>query len=136
MVTKNLLLDLANFYIIYASDVVTADGVDIFRDNMPDDPNNCVGLFEFEGVPSDVSDVTNRSVQVMVRNTDYETARIYTWELFNLIFKPEDDVRIVDLTSSRWGIISARTNPRFLKRDESGRSVFLFILSIVTYRDE
>ena len=85
MVIKNLLLDLANFYIIYASDVVTADGVDIFRDNMPDDPNNCVGLFEFEGVPSDVSDVTNRSVQVMVRNTDYETARIYTWELFNLI---------------------------------------------------
>ncbi|MHA1302890.1 MAG: minor capsid protein [Candidatus Heimdallarchaeaceae archaeon] len=135
MTAKNLLLDLANFFINNTS-VVTADGTDIFRDNLPDSPDNCVGLLEFEGIPSFTSDVSNRSVQVTVRNTDYETARSNIWTLYNCIYKPESDVRIVNLTSSRWAIITARGNPRFLRRDESYRSIFLFILSIVTYRDE
>ena len=136
MTDKFLIKDIESFYIIYASDVVTADGVDVFLDDMPDSPDNCVSILEFSGFTDFTSDVSNRSIQVMVRNTDYETARKDIWTLFDLVYKPEDDIRIVYFTVTRWGIVKARNTPYLLHRDESGRSIFMFIMGIVTHRDE
>ena len=133
---KDLLLDFVNYYLMYASDVVTADGTDIFRNNMPDDLDNCVGIFEFLGVSDFTSNVGNRSIQVMLRNTDYDTAKEKIWSLFDLIYKPESDVRIVNLTATRWAIIKARNFPYLLQQDETGRFIFMFIMGVVTYRDE
>lgn len=136
MTDKFLLADLETYFITYASDVASADGTDIFLDDLPQSPDNCVGLFEYEGVPDFISDVGNRSIQVMVRNADYQTARRNIWKLFDLLYKPESDVRIIDFTASRFGIVKARSMPHKLRRDESGREIFIFTMGIVTQRDQ
>ena len=128
--SENLLLDL----VVYASDYGTAD-VDLFRDTMPDSPNNCIAFIEYPGETSFIANADLRSVQVRVRNTNYETARTTIWDLFDFLYDPESGDRIVDLPNNRWIQITARQAPYFLQKDESGRFTFIFNMGVLTNRD-
>lgn len=137
MSDANLLLDLVTYLTIYASDVVTADGTDIFRDWVPDSPDNLVSLNEYEGMSSSISNADNRSIQVLVRNTSYETARKNIWKIYNLLYDPENEVKIIDdITATRWVIISAKQPPFSLPRSDDGRAIFIFNMGVISHRDE
>ena len=62
----DLLLDLVNYGI--GQGVFTADGNDVFRDIMPDEPANCSALIEYMGEVAFINNMANRSIQVRVRN--------------------------------------------------------------------
>ena len=111
------------------------DGVDGFADIQPDQPDNCVALIEYTGVPAFTADICQRSVQVQVRDKVYDTARAKAWTIFKLWYLPESDIRKIAFTSSRWGLVSMRTQPAKLRTDESGRTVFAFNMGITTARD-
>ena len=138
MSDKNLLLDLVNYIILYASDIgITADGVDIFRDWMPDSPDNSVCLSEYSGLTSDVCNVDVRSVQVKVKNTNYENGRKRIWGIYNLLYDPDSELQVIDvITATRWGIIKPRQAPYHLVKDDSGRNIFIFNMGVTTSRDE
>jgi hypothetical protein len=138
MSDKNLLLDLVNYIILYASDIgITADGVDIFRDFQPDSPDNSVCLSEYPGITSYICNADVRSVQVKVRNTSYENGRKRIWGIYNLLYDPENDVKIIDaITVTRWGIIQPRQAPYYLTKDDSERRLFIFNMGVTTDRDE
>lgn len=141
MTDKILLLDLVNYIITYASDpdgmLATHDGVDIFRDWMPDAPSNAIALKEYLGLSSQVCNADSRSIQVSVRNDSYEKARKKIWAIYNLLYDPEKEVRIIDnITASRWGIITANQPPFFLRKTDDGRSIFVFNMRVTSSRDE
>ena len=59
---SEFLLDIVNFWI--AETIVTADGTDIFRGIMPDEPDDCVAVIEYPGEVSFINNTLNRSVNV------------------------------------------------------------------------
>lgn len=128
--TSNLLLDL----VTYASDY-GSDGVDLFRDNMPDSPNNCIAFIEYPGNTSFIANADLRSVQVRLRNTGYETGRALIWSLYDFLYDPESGNRFIDITSNRWVQITARQAPYLLQKDEHGRFIFIFNMGVLTSRD-
>jgi hypothetical protein len=132
---SNLLIDLKDYLIIYASDGNTDYGVDVFIDNLPDSPDNCTALLEYAGQVDFISNAVNRSIQIRVRNTDYQTAQDYINSIYNVLYNPESDIRIIDFTATRWGIVAARNYPYLLNRDDKNRCNFVFNLGIVTTGD-
>ncbi len=124
----DLLLDIVTF--LQVKGHITGDGIDVFRDFMPDAPDNVVALHEYAGIPS-FADV--RSVQVMVRNVNADLAKQKTWSIFKELDVPED--RILYLTGTRWAIIVARQTPFKVGVDESNRVLWGFNLAITTSRD-
>jgi len=129
----NLLLDIVNYLITQG--VVTADGTDVFRDNMPDNPDNLVSVFEGQGVPAFVCDAENRSIQVSVRNTSYIACKTKIRSIFTLFHSNETEGRYINFTATRWGLVGCRGTPFKLKEDESKRTIFVFNMSIITHKD-
>lgn len=132
---SDLLPDMVDYLILYASDAVTELGTDVFIDIMPDEPDDCVALIEYSGEVAFINNMLNRSIQVRVRNTDYATGKDKAIKIYNSVYDPESEVKIIDFTAGRWGIVKAREYPYLLNRDDSGRNIFTFRLGIVTVGD-
>ena len=129
----DLLLDLVNYGI--EQEVFTEEDVDVFRDIMPDEPDNCSSLHEYSGEVAFINNMLNRSIQVRVRNADYINGKAKAIAIYNILYQPESELRIIDFTATRWGIVKAREYPYLLNRDERDRNIFTFRLGIVTIGD-
>jgi hypothetical protein len=132
---SKLLKDLTDYLIIYASDAVTIYGIDVFIDNMPDEPDGLTAIKEYQGQVDFGSNALNRSIQIKTRDFIYEVAQSKIISIYNVLYSPEDDIRIIDFTVSRWGIVAARNYPYLLTRDDKNRCIFVFNLGIVTTGD-
>jgi len=128
-----LLSDIVAFWV--AKELVTASGTDIFMDILPDSPDNCVAIVEYAGETSFINNALNRSIQVRVRNTVRATAKSKIIALYEIVYDPETEIRIVDFTATRWGIVTPRQYPFQLDKDENKRFIFVFNMGIVTIGD-
>lgn len=125
-----LLLDLVNY--LAAKSLVAGDGVDAFRDFVPEKPDTVVVLSEYTGDPVSVyTSVVHRSVQVRVRSTSAELARAKCMSICEAFISTSDDNRI-DFSTARWGQVYVRQTPFKLSQDESGRTTYCFNLGITT----
>jgi hypothetical protein len=126
----DLLEDIALF--LAASGI--APNENIFTDGRPDTIDNIVSLFEYPGPPTTGSiDILDRRVQVFVRNQSYTAAREQAWAIFNLLDRPKN--REIRTAEGRWMICQALQQPYKLETDSHERTVFLFNIAVVTYRD-
>lgn len=129
-----LLLDISLF--LTAHTLTAGDGVDSFRDFMPETPDNLVVLQEYRGEAMlPYIDETNRSVQISVRDLDADNARAKALNIFKAFMLERADDGRVDLTPTRWGQVYLRQSPFLLKRDENNRSIYVFNIGITTTID-
>lgn len=128
---NDLLLDLATFLVTKGE--ATVLGTDVFCDSLPDDPDDCVVLYEYPGRVHPFSNVaTHRNVQVAVRGASYEDARKKINRIFTLFDTPEDRIKYF---GTRYGIVSAKQPPFKLDVDARERTIFVFNMGITTVRD-
>ena len=128
----NLLIDIASYLQLNA--LVQGYGLDTFVDYLPDAPDTVIGISEYQGAPSqDGAQVANRSVQIVVRATSYDTARAKTWGIYNLLDTPDD--RICQLNSSRVCIFHPRQVPFKMRVDKTGRPIWGFNMGVTTIKD-
>lgn len=114
------------------NNILVGDGVDSFRDFMPDSPNSCVVFHEYAGdPPSPYTSVVHRSVQVKVRAEAAEDARAKAVQLCSL-FSTEAEDRRINFTASNWGQVYVRQTPFKLSQDECDRVIYCFNLGITT----
>ena len=130
---SDLIVDITNYW--KAALLVTAFGTDVFGNLNPDTPDNCVAIVEYAGEVSFINNTLNRSIQVRVRNTVRATAKSKIIALYDSVYDPEAEVRIIDFTAARWGIVSPRQYPYSLTRDENKRFIFVFNMGIVAIGD-
>ena len=98
-------------------------GTDIFLGLMPDQPDNCIALFEYAGSPPDLHwNGENPGLQVRVRNKGYAAARIKIGEVIQKLHGLHEQ----ELSGTRYLLIKARGSPEVLKRDNNNR-VELFV---------
>lgn len=98
-------------------------GTDIFLGLMPDQPDNCIALFEYAGSPPDLHwKGEYPGLQVRVRNKSYAAGRAKIEEVVTELHGAHE----LTLNGTRYLLIKARGSPEVLKRDASNR-VELFV---------
>ena len=102
---------------------VGTPGTDMFLGLMPDQPDNCIALFEYAGSPPDLHwNGEYPGLQVRVRNKSYAAARTKIGEVAKKLHGLHEQT----LSDTRYLLIRARGAPEVLKRDASNR-VELFV---------
>jgi hypothetical protein len=102
---------------------------------MPADVDNCVVLIETGGVEADkqLTDIKRPTVQIMVRNTSYETARTKIETIRDLLHGVKDTVILktggIDVMN-----IFAMQEPTHLSTDDNERKIFVCNF-VIRYRD-
>ena len=130
---SNLLLDLINY--VTNKELIQGDGVDAFRDFMPEEPDNVVVFNEYRGDPLLLHEtITNRSVQVVTRNKDAEAACSLANEICKCL-QPTTDNALVQISEERWGQIYVRQSPFKLGQDDNDRVLYCFNIGVTTALD-
>ena len=112
--------------------IVEGDGIDAYRDFMPDKPDNIMALYEYKGDPVlPHTDVVHRSVQVVVRNKSVKAAVQKAMQLCSAFIK-SDEAQRINFTLYRWGQVHVRQTPIKIKQDDKGRVYYGFNLGITT----
>jgi len=105
---------------------------DIFLGLMPDQPDNCIALFEYAGSPPDLHwNGEYPGLQVRVRNKSYAAARTKIGEVINKLHGLHEQT----LSGTRYLLIKARGSPEVLKRDNNNRVVLFVNFDIIKERD-
>ena len=126
-----LLLDIVTFLV--SKNTIVGDGVDTFRDFIPEMPDSLVAITEYKGSPTVPYDTTvHRSVQVSVRDKSADVARHKALEIFKVFQSAQAENARVDFTSERWGQVYLRQPPFRVSTDSSDRVIYAFNIGITT----
>ena len=107
-------------------------GTDIFLGLMPDQPDNCVALYEYAGSPPDLHwNGEYPGLQVRVRNKSYAAARTKIGEVMEKLHGLHEQT----LSDTRYLLIKARGSPEVLKRDNNNRIEVFVNFEIIKERD-
>ena len=107
-------------------------GTDIFLGLMPDQPDNCIALFEYAGSPPDLHwSGEYPGLQVRVRNKSYAAGRAKIEE----VVKELHGAHELTLNGTRYLLIKARGSPEVLKRDNNNRVELFVNFEIIKERD-
>ena len=135
---------------------VGTPGADMFLGLMPDEPDNCIALFEYAGSPPDLHwNGEYPGLQVRVRGTSYEAARSKIGDivkklhgLYEQILSDEGEPEGIGdegegngeeeptpVTGTRYLLIWAKGSVEILKRDANNRVVLFVNFEIIKERD-
>jgi len=128
----NLLLDLTNY--IINQGLATQDGLDIFRDYRPDDPDEAIFLAEYNGTAYTFDYTANRLVQVQVRSNTAAQAFNKVHLLYRALINPQEPIQM-NLSEGRWALITPVSSPTLLTRDHKQRVIYSFNISVITSID-
>lgn len=128
---NDLLIDIINFLVKH--DIVEGDGIDAFRDYMPNEPDNVVVINEYAGSPTmPFEPSVHRSLQIVVRDKRAGTAKKKCYEIFRLFDVP---TRYLELNDTRWCQVYPRQTPFKMKVDENNRIYYVFNMGITTIKE-
>lgn len=113
-----LLTDIANY--INTNTNLTL-GTDLFIGTLPAQIENCVGIFQTGGIePTTYLDIIKPTIQVLVRNTNYETAQQLSYQIYDLLHQL---YKITMGTTEIYTVFSLQ-EPTDIGEDETGRAIF------------
>jgi len=126
---SELLKDIKTYLINQGIDVTG----NIFLDFKPDTPDNIIVIGEYPGGPSS-SDLTDRRIQILVRDTDYSTGKTKINSIRTLL-DSESPEQIITLSTSRSTVFHALQEPFKLDEDKQKRIIFCCNFRVITTRD-
>jgi len=107
-------------------------GSDIFLGLMPDQPDNCIALFEYAGSPPDLHwNGEYPGLQVRVRNKSYGAGRAKIGQ----VKRELHGLHETTLNGTRYLLIKARGSPEVLKRDAGNRVEWFLNFEIIKESD-
>ncbi len=96
-------------------------GTNLFIGTLPANVDNCVGIFQSGGVePTTYLDVIKPTIQVLVRNTNYETAQQLSYQIYDLLHQ----LYKITMGNTEIYTVFALQEPTDIGEDETGRAVF------------
>lgn len=114
--------------------LATEDGVDVFRDYLPNDPDAVLVFKEYDATtaPADRM-IANRMLQALVRDVTPELAKERCDNLYEAFFDHPEIVRTLE--NGRWGLFLPTSPPLQLGRDDNDRVRYVFNFSVITRVD-
>lgn len=113
--------------------LINGDGIDAFRDFMPDNPKEVVSVYEYQGheqIPQ--IEGVHRSIQVVVRSASATTAKNKARQIYKVL---NTETGIINFTPDRWCTVSLRQVPFKIKTDGNELVYYGFNIGITTYND-
>lgn len=105
---------------------------DIFVGLMPDQPDNCIALFEYAGSPPDLHwPGEYPGLQVRVRDKSYPAGKAKIEQIVRVLHGLHE----TDLGGTRYLLVKARGSPEVLKRDNNNRVELFVNFEIIKERD-
>ena len=102
----------------------------IFINTLPAQPEECIGLFLRENLPSaSYGGSATRRVEVQVRRTQDEAAYLAAAALCEVLDSGEAEEKI-QLTASRWNVIRLLSLPIPLQEETDGQAVYTFEIAL------
>ena len=127
-----LLQDMAAY--IVDKGLANGYGEDIFCDYLPEKPDNIIALLEYKGSPDTPfdHDLHHRSVQLLTRNVDADTAKTLALKLHQILTSQSVDFEPIKFTDNRQGLVYIRQTPFRIGTDENDRALYCFNIGITT----
>lgn len=126
-----LLLDIVTFLTVEG--IVEGDGVDAYRDFIPEYPDDLVAVIEYKGDSTlHVDHAVHRSVQITTRSNDADKARATAVEIYKSLVSNSDDIGKIHFTDNRWAQLHIRQTPFRYKTDENNRAYYCFNIGLTT----
>lgn len=123
----DVLSDIIQF--IVSMGLATEKDVDIFKDYVPDSPNSCIAISEYEGTdPAVFTRTSIRSIQILVRDPLGSNAKQKSWDIYNMLYKED---LFIDIGTRRC-IISMRNTPFKMSVDSQRRTSYVFNFGLTT----
>jgi hypothetical protein len=113
-----LLTDIANYI---STNTSLTLGTDLFIGTIPPQVDNCVAIFQSGGVePTTYLDIIKPTLQVLVRNTNYEIAQQLSYEVYDALHQ------LYGITTGSTEIytVFALQEPTDIGEDEASRAIF------------
>lgn len=111
-------------------------GTDLFLGYMPDQPDNCVGVFEYAGEPMELTMGTGDAVlerpglQVRARNKSYSAAKTKIDSVVTALHGLAEQT----LNSKRYLLVRANQSPESIGMDQNNRSELVVNFSVLKER--
>lgn len=110
-------------------------GLDAFIDKMPANPDRCIVLYEYTGLPEvPYEEAVHRSVQIVCRNSSSHLAKTDADSVHEFIVTSLDETGRLDY-NGRFTQTSIRQTPFKIDEDDLGRVQFGFNIGVTTSRD-
>lgn len=110
-------------------------GTDIFKGEMPAEPDNCIGLFEYGGGRPEHAPgapLDRPGLQARVRNLSYPVARQKCQDIQNVLHGIHEQA----INGTYYILILANQSPEPLGRDANDRMEFVQNFSVIYERSE
>ena len=128
-----LLEDILQFLV--DNEVYEGLGVDAFWDKLPDEPTECIVVYEYDGMPEvPYEEAMNRSVQLICRASTSIDAKAMATRVYNLIRTSLDETGRIDF-NDRFTQTYLRQTPFKMDEDEKARVIYGFNMGITTSID-
>ena len=96
-------------------------GTTLFIGTLPANIDNWVGIFQTGGIePTTYLDIIKPTLQVLVRNTNYETAQQLSYEVYDALHQLYGQT----MGSTEIYTVFAIQEPTDIGEDETGRAIF------------
>lgn len=130
-----LLQDMATY--VVSKGLANGYGEDIFCDYLPEEPDNIIALLEYRGSPDTPfdPDLHHRSVQILTRNVDADTAKTLALKIHQILTSQSVDFEPIKFTDNRQGLVYIRQTPFRIGTDENDRALYCFNIGITTSID-
>ncbi len=100
----------------------------IILGQMPDQPDNCIALYEYAGFPPDLHwNGEYPGLQIRVRDIGYENGKERIERIVQILHGLNEKM----LAGERYLLIKAKGSPAMLKRDASGRVEFVINFDVI-----
>lgn len=119
-----------------SANLCAALGEDCFWDKLPDSPDSCIAVFEYNS-ESDVpyeNDAVHRSVQLVCRESTAISAKAKVTRVYDYIRSTLDETGVMYF-NERFTQTSLRQTPFKLDEDDRSRVIYGFNMGITTARD-
>ena len=117
------------------NEICTGVGTDAFWDKVPDSPDVCYAVFEYDGMPEvPYEEAMHRSVQLICRASNSIDAKANATRVYSLIRSDLDEVGRIDF-NGRFTQTTLRQTPFKMDEDEKSRVVYGFNMGITTSID-
>ncbi len=104
---------------------------DIYRDTMPDQPDECIGLLlTAHAVPPINDGSAIRQIQIHVRRIDADEAYSTAYSIFKLLDSGLNE-DVIELTEQRAVIARPHTGPIKLVTNESERTIYFTEVALI-----
>lgn len=117
------------------AELYNGPGLDSFWDKMPADPDRCIVLYEYTGLPPvPYESAVHRSVQITCRNTTASMAKADVDAVYTYLVTHLDEAGRIDF-NNRFTQTSIRQTPFKIDEDDLGRVTYGFNIGVTTSID-